>query len=249
MGKVSVKQAGLFALNYEIRIAFRYLFAKRSEGGLSAVAWYSLIGVTLSVATLIVIQAVMIGFRVEFVSKILGANSHLSVYSDSFIKEKRQLEESNKLLNENLTQINTHNESLKVQVEKDSQTLINKQNEINMLQEEVSKLKATITDIESTKNKSIAEKKADSEMELMETKEKLMEYEVENKTLIGQTEILELQVKDANTDNENLNSIKKSDNISPGSTSALLESNDLFNDYTKKCFTDILVNILIIFIL
>ncbi len=45
--------------------------------------------------------------------------------------------------------------------------------------------------------------------------------------------------------NENLNSIKKSDNISPGSTSALLESNDLFNDYTKKCFTDILVNILI----
>ena len=43
-------------------------------------------------------------------------------------------------------------------------------------------------------------------MELMETKEKLMEYEVENKTLIGQTEILELQVKDANTDNENLNS-------------------------------------------
>ena len=126
--------------------------------------------------------------------------------SKKFIKEKRQLEESNKLLNENLTQINTHNESLKVQVEKDSQTLINKQNEINMLQEEVSKLKATITDIESSKNKSIAEKKADSEMELMETKEKLMEYEVENKTLIGQTEILELQVKDANTDNENLNS-------------------------------------------
>lgn len=45
--------------------------------------------------------------------------------------------------------------------------------------------------------------------------------------------------------NENLNSIKKSDNISPTSQSALPESNDLFNDYTKKCFTDILVNILI----
>ena len=75
--------------------------------------------------------------------------------SKKFIKEKRQLEESNKLLNENLTQINTHNESLKVQVEKDSQTLINKQNETNMLQEEVSKLKATITDIESSKNKEV----------------------------------------------------------------------------------------------
>lgn len=109
MGEGSVKQAGLFALNYELRIAFRYLFAKRSEGGLSAVAWYSLIGVTLSVATLIVIQAVMIGFRVEFVSKILGANSHLSVYSDSFIKEKRQglNKELQEIISEKLKQVDS----------------------------------------------------------------------------------------------------------------------------------------------
>jgi hypothetical protein len=45
--------------------------------------------------------------------------------------------------------------------------------------------------------------------------------------------------------NENLNNIEKSNNISPVSTSALPESNDIFNNYTKKCFTDILVNILI----
>ena len=45
--------------------------------------------------------------------------------------------------------------------------------------------------------------------------------------------------------NENLNNIEKRDNISQTSQSALLESNDLFNNYTKKCFTDILVNILI----
>ena len=45
--------------------------------------------------------------------------------------------------------------------------------------------------------------------------------------------------------NKNLNSIEKSDSISPVSPSALPESNDLFNNYTKKCFTDILVNILI----
>ena len=77
------------AINYELKIAFRYLFAKRSNGGLSAIAWYSLIGVMLSVATLIVIQSVMIGFREEFVSKILGANAHLSIYSNSFIANKR----------------------------------------------------------------------------------------------------------------------------------------------------------------
>ena len=43
----------------------------------------------LSVATLIVIQAVMIGFREEFVSKILGANPHVSIYTDTFSNGKR----------------------------------------------------------------------------------------------------------------------------------------------------------------
>ncbi len=90
MNKDTVKGAGLFALRYELRIAFRYLFGKRNEGGLSAIAWYSLIGVMLSVATLIIIQAVMIGFREEFVLKILGANPHLSIYSDTFVSEKRK---------------------------------------------------------------------------------------------------------------------------------------------------------------
>lgn len=89
MVKGTVNRSILKALRYEVKIALRYLFAKRNEGGLSAVAWYSLLGVMLSVATLIVIQSVMIGFREEFVSKILGANPHISIYSDSFILNKR----------------------------------------------------------------------------------------------------------------------------------------------------------------
>ena len=51
-----------------------------SEGGISVIAWYALVGVMLGVATLIVVQAVMIGFREEFTDRILGANAHVTVY-------------------------------------------------------------------------------------------------------------------------------------------------------------------------
>ena len=65
---------------FEWAIAWRYLRARRREGGISVIAWYSLIGVMLGVATLIVVQAVMIGFREEFTARILGANAHASVF-------------------------------------------------------------------------------------------------------------------------------------------------------------------------
>ena len=65
---------------FEWQIAWRYLRARRREGGISVIAWYALVGVMLGVATLIVVQAVMIGFREEFTDRILGANAHASVY-------------------------------------------------------------------------------------------------------------------------------------------------------------------------
>ena len=68
---------------YEFIIAWRYLMSKRREGGISIIAWYALIGVVLGVATLVIVQAVMIGFRTEFVEKIVGANSHLVVYKSN----------------------------------------------------------------------------------------------------------------------------------------------------------------------
>jgi lipoprotein-releasing system permease protein len=65
---------------FEWRIAWAYLRARRKEGGISVIAWYALVGVMLGVATLIVVQAVMIGFREEFTDRILGANAHATVY-------------------------------------------------------------------------------------------------------------------------------------------------------------------------
>ncbi|MXU65377.1 lipoprotein-releasing ABC transporter permease subunit [Oceanomicrobium pacificus] len=66
---------------FEWAIAWRYLRARRKDGGISVIAWYALIGVMLGVGTLIVVQAVMYGFREEFTDRILGANAHVTVYS------------------------------------------------------------------------------------------------------------------------------------------------------------------------
>ncbi len=73
--------------SFEWTIAWRYLRARRREGGISVIAWYALIGVMLGVGTLIVVQAVMIGFREEFTDRILGANAHVQVYSAFYENE------------------------------------------------------------------------------------------------------------------------------------------------------------------
>ncbi|SDZ11348.1 lipoprotein-releasing system permease protein [Jannaschia faecimaris] len=66
---------------YEWMIAWRYLRARRSEGGISVMTWISLIGIALAVFALIATLAVRAGFRYEFVGTIVGANPHVSVYS------------------------------------------------------------------------------------------------------------------------------------------------------------------------
>jgi len=65
---------------FEWMVAFRYLRARRQEGFISVIAWFSLLGIALGVATLIIVMSVMNGFRLELLDRILGLNGHLSVY-------------------------------------------------------------------------------------------------------------------------------------------------------------------------
>ena len=60
-------------------VAFRYLRARRQEGFISVIAWFSLLGICLGVATLIIVMAVMNGFRHDLLTRILGLNGHISV--------------------------------------------------------------------------------------------------------------------------------------------------------------------------
>ena len=68
---------------FERLLAFRYLRARRKEGFISVIAIFSLLGIFLGVGTLIVVMAVMNGFRHELLSQILGVKGHLAVYSIS----------------------------------------------------------------------------------------------------------------------------------------------------------------------
>ena len=72
---------------FEWMIAWRYLRARRSEGGISVMTWISLIGIALAVFALIATLAVRSGFRSEFVDTILGANAHVAVYSPLRVDE------------------------------------------------------------------------------------------------------------------------------------------------------------------
>src|SRR5499426_633875 len=64
---------------FEWMLSLRYLRARRKEGFISVIAGFSFLGIMLGVATLIIVMAVMNGFRKELLSKILGLNGHLLV--------------------------------------------------------------------------------------------------------------------------------------------------------------------------
>ncbi|PIV78316.1 MAG: lipoprotein-releasing system transmembrane subunit LolC, partial [Rhodobacteraceae bacterium CG17_big_fil_post_rev_8_21_14_2_50_63_15] len=79
---------------FEWMIAWRYLRAKRAEGGVSVMTWISLIGITLAVFALIATLAVRSGFRAEFVDTILGANAHVTIYNSGAVDASGRVDRS-----------------------------------------------------------------------------------------------------------------------------------------------------------
>jgi lipoprotein-releasing system permease protein len=65
---------------FEWLLALRYLRARRKEGFISVISIFSLLGIMLGVATLIVVMAVLNGFRAELLDKILGFSGHALIY-------------------------------------------------------------------------------------------------------------------------------------------------------------------------
>lgn len=64
---------------FEWMLAGRYLRARRKEASISAIAGFSFAGIMLGVAALIIVMAVMNGFRTELLGKILGINGHMII--------------------------------------------------------------------------------------------------------------------------------------------------------------------------
>lgn len=66
---------------FERAVAARYLLSRKSDRFTSVIAGFSLVGIMLGVATLIIVMSVMGGFRQELLGRILGLNGHLGVYA------------------------------------------------------------------------------------------------------------------------------------------------------------------------
>ncbi|ARM87921.1 lipoprotein-releasing system transmembrane protein LolC [Rhizobium sp. CIAT894] len=77
--KSGLGPAGRPFSTFERLVAWRYLRARRKEAFISVIAGFSFVGIMLGVATLIIVMAVMNGFRTELVSRILGINGHMIV--------------------------------------------------------------------------------------------------------------------------------------------------------------------------
>ena len=88
----------------ETFIALRYLKSNRKEGFISISSFFSFIGITIGVATLIIVMSVMNGFRSELIKKIIGVNGHALIY----LYEKNNLHKINALKDriENLDNVN-----------------------------------------------------------------------------------------------------------------------------------------------
>ena len=72
----------------EILITKRFLFSKKTEGYVSVFSWFSIIGISLGVAAIIIVMSVMNGFRSNLTERLIGVNSHLNIYSlDGIIKD------------------------------------------------------------------------------------------------------------------------------------------------------------------
>ena len=68
---------------YERLLVKRFLFSKKSDGYISVFSWFSVIGIMIGVAAIIIVMSVMNGFREELTTRLLGINGHLNIYSQS----------------------------------------------------------------------------------------------------------------------------------------------------------------------
>ncbi|MBW2106766.1 MAG: lipoprotein-releasing system transmembrane subunit LolC, partial [Deltaproteobacteria bacterium] len=66
-------------MSFETFFSLRYLKAKRKQGFISVITAISILGIMIGVMALIVVLAVMNGFREDLMKKILGVNSHLLI--------------------------------------------------------------------------------------------------------------------------------------------------------------------------
>ncbi|PPR47496.1 MAG: Lipoprotein-releasing system transmembrane protein LolE [Alphaproteobacteria bacterium MarineAlpha5_Bin8] len=68
--------------NFESLLVKRFLFSKKTDGYISVFSWFSIIGIMIGVAAIIIVMSVMNGFREELTKRLIGINGHLNIFSN-----------------------------------------------------------------------------------------------------------------------------------------------------------------------
>ena len=105
---------------FDLWVAKRYLLPKTKDSFFSVITIFSFLGISLGVATLIIVMSVMNGFREELTSKVLGINGHMKIqlYSNSYFKSYENI----------IYEISKENSKLKIDPVLNSQALLSSQN-------------------------------------------------------------------------------------------------------------------------
>ena len=87
---------------YEFLLIKRFLFSKKTDGYISVFSYFSVIGIMIGVAAIIIVMSVMNGFREELTTRLLGINGHLNIYSQSGQIAHNEIKLINKLKIKNI---------------------------------------------------------------------------------------------------------------------------------------------------
>ena len=84
---------------YERLLVKRFLFSKKTDGYISVFSCFSIIGIMIGVAAIIIVMSVMNGFREELTSRLIGINGHLNIfsYNDQIFQNEMKLIKDSKL--------------------------------------------------------------------------------------------------------------------------------------------------------
>ena len=81
--------------SFEYLLLKRFLFSKKTDGYVSIFSWFSIIGIMIGVAVIIIVMAVMNGFREELTNRLLGINGHINIYSSNNKIDSSKIEKIN----------------------------------------------------------------------------------------------------------------------------------------------------------
>ena len=86
---------------YERLLIKRFLFSKKTDGYISVFSCFSIIGIMIGVAAIIIVMSVMNGFREELTSRLIGINGHLNIfsYNDQIFQNEIKLIKDSRLTN------------------------------------------------------------------------------------------------------------------------------------------------------